>query len=253
MDTESRVKGAKLSEDEIGEILAFNRAGFSNRAIAAQIGIHHKTVGDKLTALGVPPNKAPRKSARFVTKDTIECSKCGEVKSASEFHVQRSNAKYPYRLSYCDACRAEQTRQATRRTPYTFLRDRYFRLRARCLKSGIPFDLAEDELDRLYNEQDGKCFYTDIPMTYEARGKPERHSLSIDKIEPHHGYVMGNVVLCINKANTVKSDLTLAEICDWLPGWYSRIMSRARIAANTNSQTQVDANRALHGATWSLA
>lgn len=28
---------------------------------------------------------------------------------------------------------------------------------------------------------------------------------------------------------------------------------RARIAANTNSQTQVDANRALHGATWRLA
>lgn len=36
-------------------------------------------------------------------------------------------------------------------------------------------------------------------------------------------------------------------------GANARDVIRARIAANTNSQSQVDANRALHGATWSLS
>ena len=53
---------------------------------------------------------------------------------------------------------------------------------------------------------------------------PSPHSLSIDRIIPQLGYTPGNVVLCTNRANMVKSDLTLAEIKQWLPSWYTRII-----------------------------
>jgi len=40
--------------------------------------------------------------------------------------------------------------------------------------------------------------------------------------------VKGNVVLCVARVNTIKSDVSLNEMKLWMPGWYERIVDMWR-------------------------
>jgi hypothetical protein len=107
-----------------------------------------------------------------------------------------------------------------------YLRHRQRSIKSRATEKGYPFDLPEGHLIDLYDRQRGLCFYTDDPMmVYYGTGRPgsRRDSLSVDKIVPENGYVEGNVVLCISRANFVKLDCTLDEMANWMPGWHERI------------------------------
>jgi hypothetical protein len=46
--------------------------------------------------------------------------------------------------------------------------------------------------------------------------------LSFDRFDTTQGYAWGNVVLCSNRANSIKRDLTLQELRVWIPSWYER-------------------------------
>jgi len=41
-------------------------------------------------------------------------------------------------------------------------------------------------------------------------------------------YVKGNVVLCVARVNTIKSDVSLNEMKLWMPGRYERIVDMWR-------------------------
>lgn len=75
--------------------------------------------------------------------------------------------------------------------------------------------------------QDGLCFYTFEKLEIlRFRTKEQKaYSPSLDRVNPTKGYTNGNVVWCINKANIVKSNLTLDELSEWIPEWYGRIKS----------------------------
>jgi hypothetical protein len=49
--------------------------------------------------------------------------------------------------------------------------------------------------------------------------------VSIDRADTSLGYVPGNVVLCCARVNSIKSDATLAEMAQWMPGWHERIVN----------------------------
>lgn len=53
--------------------------------------------------------------------------------------------------------------------------------------------------------------------------------MSIDRLIPENGYVKENIVLCIYKANTVKNDLTLSELKEWIPSWYKKIERKLKM------------------------
>lgn len=57
-----------------------------------------------------------------------------------------------------------------------------------------------------------------------SKGSKVRDKISIDKIIPEKGYVEGNVVLCTNRVNTIKSDLSLEEMKEWIPSWYQKVV-----------------------------
>lgn len=90
-------------------------------------------------------------------------------------------------------------------------------------KSGTPFDLTTEILVELFQKQDGRCFYTDLKMSIALGEGNTRYQLSLDRIIPERGYTSGNVVWCTRKANTIKSDMTLDEMKEWMPSWYDRI------------------------------
>jgi IS30 family transposase len=116
------------SPEQKDSIFKLHAKGLTNRQIAAQVGIHHRTVGDHLRRKKLRPNGTVKQPIEMVDQDTAHCSKCQEVK----------------------------------------------------------------------------------PI--------------IDKITPAHGYVKSNVVLCVARVNTIKSDVSLGEMKLWMPGWYQRVV-----------------------------
>ena len=49
-------------------------------------------------------------------------------------------------------------------------------------------------------------------------------SISVDKIIPELGYIKENIVLCSFKANTIKQNLTLDELREWIPRFYQKLI-----------------------------
>lgn len=112
-----------------------------------------------------------------------------------------------------------------------YLKHRQRAIKARCIEKGVEYDLPGAYLADLYEKQKGLCFYTDEPMKVyfgTKRSGARRDSISVDKVIPERGYVVGNVVLCIERANRIKNDCTLEEMSRWMPDWYSRVQELHR-------------------------
>lgn len=87
----------------------------------------------------------------------------------------------------------------------------------RTKNTDIPFDLDYLYLLDLYNKQNGKCFYSNLPMKLRSDKNRESYGaefdvLSIDKIDPIKGYTKGNIVLCLNSINMFKSEHKMEDI-----------------------------------------
>jgi len=93
-------------------------------------------------------------------------------------------------------------------------------------RHGHVVTLTADDVLEMWQNQSGRCFYTDYELIVQSGQGVQRHSLSFDRIVPEDGYTKDNVVLCTRQANAVKQDLTLEEMQKWLPGWYERINNR---------------------------
>ncbi|MGF1472958.1 MAG: hypothetical protein ACFB50_14615 [Rubrobacteraceae bacterium] len=84
-------------------------------------------------------------------------------------------------------------------------------------KPGPACDLTVEYLVALYEKQEGLCYFTEQPMVFNAgRGRALPSSLSLDRLEPTRGYVIGNVVWCSYLCNTMKQTMTEAEFYEML-------------------------------------
>lgn len=78
----------------------------------------------------------------------------------------------------------------------------------RAYKKKIPFEITTDYLKKLFDQQDGKCFYSGLPMTV---ADDKKYSISVDRIDSSKGYTKDNVVLAAFIVNTMKNDLSLED------------------------------------------
>lgn len=69
------------------------------------------------------------------------------------------------------------------------------------------YDLDEEYIRDLLNKQDGKCYYSRVPL--EIGNKLTNPTL--DRIDSNKGYIKGNVVICTEIMNSMKNDLTTEE------------------------------------------
>lgn len=60
-------------------------------------------------------------------------------------------------------------------------------------------------LSELYEEQNGKCFYTGLPINFDDS------SASLERIDSNEGYIETNVVWVHKNVNIMKRDLTYEE------------------------------------------
>lgn len=204
------------------KILELYHQGKKNRVIARELSIHHNTVRYWLNKNNLKANYFGQ-PIEMVNENHARCSKCKKIIHIDNFQFGRKSKNYEYRFSYCNDCRKKQCRLNLNNDIEKFLASNYNRSKLRAKKINIPFSITKNQYIEQYHKQNGLCFYTDELMICEYGTGKHKNSLSIDKIIPEKGYVIGNFVFASNKINTCKNDLTLDEIKKWMPDWHNRI------------------------------
>lgn len=85
--------------------------------------------------------------------------------------------------------------------------------RSRATKKKLPCEITGQYLERLYEEQEGLCYYTGQPMLINS--KCDVRSFSVDRIDSSIGYTKDNVVLCRTAINRMKNSHNLDDFIKW--------------------------------------
>jgi hypothetical protein len=93
-----------------------------------------------------------------------------------------------------------------------YLKDRFHGAKNRAIKKQVIFNLTLDYLLELWNKQKGLCQLTKIKMTHTILEGKLSTNASIDKINPLLGYTKDNVQLVCNRANMMKSNISIEEL-----------------------------------------
>lgn len=226
--------GKSLLTNEVkNQLLALYKQGLTNREIAKQLNVNNSTISSWLQKLGLYSNyfvgnKSKDKCTKTVSTNETEviCSKCGKLKPISEFQYGRKGTPQEYRFSYCNTCRKKQNYDNLNTDFTRYFKDKYNRWKRQAVKNNITFTITFAEIQNIYNRQEGKCFYSGVTMGWGVhKDLPDRNIISLDKVIPERGYVAGNVVLCSNRFNTVKNDLSLEELSLYIPSFYNKLIN----------------------------
>jgi hypothetical protein len=153
------------------------------------------------------------------------CTKCGEAKPLSEYHVARG--KLRGRTSQCAKC--NNRRGSIRYAAYDAAKKKELRDRARerelanprhALNINLltalryrPCDnpITLDQLADLFVAQEGRCALSGVTMTW-GRGKVTATSISLDRIDADGGYTAGNVRLLCHAVNAFRGRMSDSEM-----------------------------------------
>lgn len=167
-------------------------------------------------------HKNVKKIFSYIMPKTKTCKQCKKEKDISNFRLQKfisCNKICYYRpRTLCKSCESKYNCQL-QKSPETRERIRKKRRNDRTIKSLIQnriaqwkkktpnSDLTTEYLLKLYESQNGKCYYTGLPLemlkVFEWKQKFE-NSISLDRLDPDKGYVQGNLVFCLYSVNTMK-------------------------------------------------
>ena len=123
----------------------------------------------------------------------------------AEYYQRNKDRWREYHKTWRDAWRSDPKRRAQLILTFTATRAK---------RKGIDFDLTLDFL--LGKIVAGKCEVTGLPFSFaEAdRGKKKVHPYapSVDRIDPHQGYVQSNVRVVVYHYNVAKADFSDNEL-----------------------------------------
>lgn len=145
----------------------------------------------------------------------------GRCKRCSSKHVLQRLETNPA------AKRLNQQRSAQwqRDNPVRF---RWLQAKNRAKRKELEFDITEDTMRALYDQQNGMCAYSGLRMTWDC-STFNRQSVSVDRIDSEQGYVMGNVVLCCAVVNTMKSDMAVNEFISFIGALYEHNLTTCKL------------------------
>ena len=164
-----------------------------------------------------------------------ECRKCSMVKAIEHFYTNGkiTQNNIDGHSNTCIECRkAEWRKQAE--DPEKRKQWLLMRIKSKCTTQGIPFNLTLDDLVIPTH-----CPILGIPLKFgskqpnnfrDVRGRDYQavpdDSPSIDRIEPHKGYVKGNVVVVSYRANNIKTNASVDELIK-VANFYKVLTSKA--------------------------
>ena len=154
--------------------------------------------------------------------ETKLCTKCNEIKSISEFGVDKSrkdglryNCKRCVEIYLEDNKDKIKTYQQARRAYYVLAR-----IKDRAKKKGLEFNLDLEDVD--YPDV---CPILGLKLERGTSGKSTNNSPSVDRINLEIGYVKGNIQVISQLANSMKSNATpeqLLMFANWVIKTYRK-------------------------------
>ena len=141
-----------------------------------------------------------------------KCNFCGEMKSQSEYYQSQRGSK-------CKSCTLKLTREykTTRRKNKEFRKiesakqkERRLRLWQNTLvndskRKGVENTLTVEDINEIYENQQGLCFWFKIPLI-PSKEKKHPQQPSIDRLDITKGYTKDNIVLACYSANIGRNE-----------------------------------------------
>lgn len=145
------------------------------------------------------------------------CPRCQVSKPNRDFYTRKRNGESRHgRLecsSYCKECLRNYTRKhlATVRGKLLQLLNSAKRSE---IKRGISCSLSYEDLETLWNRQQGRCAVTNVPLTLESGGVNRRQpfTISLDRIDSDKGYDSDNIQFVAWAVNQAKGTGTMEEL-----------------------------------------
>lgn len=149
----------------------------------------------------------------MIYKDTDLYAKCGET-DPDKFDR--------YRNFMCSKCTREEEERKWKNVGAWLLSKceknansrKYISVNKDCVKSEI--NITEEYLNELYEIQGRKCYYSGVSFSKDYRP-------SVDRIDSSKGYIKGNVVICEDKINIMKSNLSIEEFKERIMNIYNNL------------------------------
>lgn len=216
----------------INEAKTIEKYGYDSQSLTS--GSSRLVVVECLHCHAVITNRAYRNAFRkhscpIVNGNTKRCYKCGSWKDLSLFNkapTQVSGVAKLCRACYnqepsvkkCEKARRLRLQTALANDYQAYIRKRCYSIQNYCKTKHIPFDLDQQYLIDLWNQQNGLCYYTSLPMTgcSATDGRLSHNIPSIDRRTPNLGYTKGNVVWCLLGVNAFKSTMTEIEFLEFV-------------------------------------
>lgn len=140
-----------------------------------------------------------------------KCSKCQQIKHIADFSRNKSRPTgYDY---VCKTCKSKEARSA-----YSGPKALIKNARNRAKKKGFAFNLDEEFIQELREQQSDLCALSGIPLNWDYSGPSQGQRIcpedraSIDRIDSLGGYTKDNVQLVTDAANRLKGSSTVEEL-----------------------------------------
>lgn len=148
-------------------------------------------------------------------KITTNCVNCGKEIKYKKSHFEKTKnhtcsrtCTGEFRKKLYKGDGNPKSLKLTKYEMYFWSRVKTCQLRAK--NKDMNCDIDYKYLQKLFEEQSGKCYYSNIDMRID--GKKGFDTASVDRVDSNKGYVKGNVVWCINAVNTMKSNYDMDTV-----------------------------------------
>lgn len=141
-----------------------------------------------------------------------KCKKCASAQVGYRYHQLSPEDKKQYH----DNVRAWQNSN--------LLYYRWMSARNRAKQKGTEFLITVQDVESLWEQQQGLCYYSGLVMGLEVEvsNSPSTNAVSIDRLDSSIGYVNGNIVLCCASVNVMKNALSIDQLKQLVDALYVR-------------------------------
>jgi hypothetical protein len=134
--------------------------------------------------------------SKFYNSNKSRCAECTRQRSKDLYHSQSP---------------AERDRQRALQIKWkedNIFQSRWLQCKDRAARKGLDFTITAEQLQTLWDDQSGLCFYTGAEMT---QTRNNNHAVSVDRVDSSQGYTPDNIVLCSHAINLMKGSHTTEQ------------------------------------------
>lgn len=156
------------------------------------------------------------KKQKYLKENLWTCSTCNVTLHLTKENFYKRNDSETGFQNRCKKCLQKDPNRCNRLIKKNdllyYIKDRFYGAKNRAINKNILFDLTLEYLEELWNNQNGICTLTGIKMTHTILEGKLNTNASIDKIDPLLGYIKGNIQFVCNRANMMKSDMSIKNL-----------------------------------------